>query len=540
MNRQLLLIPLLGCCVTFVAEAQTVPLYQVTVTERTVKAVNYQYRTGPTPIDFRGTVLLPDSKGDAAVESKAGRTEIDAHFNKLPAPNKFGGEYLTYVLWAITPEGHPKNLGEIIPGSSDKAHTHVTTDLQAFGMIVTAEPYAAVRQPSDVVVMENQVRPDTIGSIEPVQVRYELMPRHGYTYNKPADGVAAAPQGPMVSMSEYETLLEIYQAQNAIQIAQSSGASKYAADVLGKAQSQLENARSLHDRKVDKSLVIAAAREASQTAEDARVLADQRSKDSAIASARSDADNERQKRIAAENEAAQAKQQAELAKQQAQQVQAQATADRMQAEQMAQTPAQAQSTASSIAASTAAATQVTTPATATTTQTPAIDYSTIKPPAQSETEDRSQRDIRASLTQQLNAYFPTQDTPRGLVSRVSSFEFHDATLDGRTLPNVSQLAALVNSHPGLTVEVDGYSDSGSPEAERLATARAEAVRDALVRTGVQPSAVSARGLGTSRPLGANSTAQGREANRRVEIVISGAPIGNQAAWDKSYSLIHQN
>lgn len=326
MFRQLLLASLLGSFLTLSIGAQSVPIYRLTVVERTVKAVSYQYRSGPTPIDFRGTVLLPDAKGDAVVESKSGRTAIDAHFNHLPAPNRYGSEYLTYVLWAITPEGHPRNLGEIIPGSSDKAHTQVTTDLQAFGMIVTAEPYAAVRQPSDVVVMENEVRPDTVGSVEPVQVRYELMPRHGYTYDKSAALNVA--EGPAVSMGEYETLLELYQAQNAVQIAEASGAGQYAADVLGKAQTQLQSAQALHNQKADKSLVIAAAREASQTAEDARALADRRSSDAAVASARGEAERERQLRVAAEARA--------------QQAQAQASADRMQLDQMAQTQAQAQ------------------------------------------------------------------------------------------------------------------------------------------------------------------------------------------------------
>src|SRR5579872_3368686 len=167
----------LATIATGVAIAQNVPLYRVTVIERTVKAVNYQYRSGiPTQIDFRGTVLLPEGKGDAMVESKAGRTEIDAHFEHVSPPSGYGQEYLTYVLWAITPEGHAKNLGEVLAGSSDKAKLRVTTDLQAFGLIVTAEPYAAVRQPSDVVVMENEIRPDTIGKIEPIQAKYDLLP----------------------------------------------------------------------------------------------------------------------------------------------------------------------------------------------------------------------------------------------------------------------------------------------------------------------------------------------------------------------------
>jgi outer membrane protein OmpA-like peptidoglycan-associated protein len=516
MIRQLLHAATLGLTLTVWASAQSVPIYRLTVVERTVRAVNYQYRSGPTPIDFRGTVLLPASKGDAAVESKAGRTEIDASFSHLPAPSRFGSEYLTYVLWAITPEGHPKNLGEIIPGSSDKAKTHVTTDLQAFGMIVTAEPYAAVPQPGDVVVMENEIRPDTIGSIEPVQVRYEMMPRHGYTYNKPAD-FNSENEGPKVSMGEYETLLELYQAQNAVQIAQASRAAQYAGDVLSKAQTQLQSAQALHDRKVDKSLVIAAAREASQTAEDARALAGQRAKEAEIASAHSAAESERRLRLAAEAQAEQARQQALQA--QAQAVQAQATAvsqaaelaeasaDRMQLEQRPSPPA------------------------------PPIDYSALKPPPPLQPDDKPQRELRAFLAQRLNAYLPSHDTPRGLVATVSSFDFRGAALDPHGLGNISQIAALVAAHPGLIVEVEGSSDTAEPEADRLAASRAGAVRDALIRAGVPAEAVNVRALGNTRPIGPNNTAQSRENNRRVEIVISGGPIGSVAAWDRGYPLV---
>jgi outer membrane protein OmpA-like peptidoglycan-associated protein len=516
MIRQLPLAAILGLSFTVSAYAQSVPIYRLTVVERTVRAVNYQYRTGPTPIDFRGTVLLPESKGDAAVESKAGRTEIDANFSHLPAPSRFGREYLTYVLWAITPEGHPKNLGEIIPGSSDKAKTHVTTDLQAFGMIVTAEPYAAVRQPGDVVVMENEIRPDTIGSIEPVQVRYELMPRHGYTYNKPVN-LNSENEGQKVSMGEYETLLELYQAQNAVQIAQASSAAQYAGDVLSKAQTQLQNAQRLHDQKADKSLVIAAAREASQTAEDARTLAGQRAKDAEIASAHSAAESERQLRLAAEAQAEQAKQQA---------VQAQAQAQAAQAQAAAQAAALAEASADRVQLE-----QRQTP------PPPPIDYSAVKPPPPLQTDDRPQRELRASLAQRLNAYFPSHDTPRGLVATVSSFDFRGAVLDPQSLGNISQVASLVAAHPGLIVEVEGNSDIAEPEAERLAASRAATVREALVRAGVPADGVTVRALSNTRPIGPNNTAQSREANRRVEIVISGAPIGSVASWDRSYPLV---
>src|SRR5579859_5826857 len=125
---------------------ETAPLYRITVVGRTSKAVNYQYRSDPTMVDLRGTVLLPHAMGDAIVKSRQGRTEIDAHLDGLTTPQRYGGEYLTYVLWAVTPQGRPHNIGELIPDSGDKARVHVTTDLQAFALIVTAEPYSAVRQ----------------------------------------------------------------------------------------------------------------------------------------------------------------------------------------------------------------------------------------------------------------------------------------------------------------------------------------------------------------------------------------------------------
>lgn len=528
MYRQLPLFTILGLFLTVPALPQEVPIYRVTVTERTVKAINYQYRSGPTLIDFKGTVLLPEAKGDATVESKAGRTEIDLHAEHLPAPTRFGHEYLTYVLWAITPEGHPKNLGELLAGSSDKVHVRVTTDLQAFGLIVTAEPYAAVRQPSDVVVMENQVRPDTIGTIEPIQVRYELMPRHGYTYNVPADMQAAEGNGPMVSMSQYETTVEIYQAVNAVQIAQAAGAQQYAPDVMSKAQQELSNAQSLQTQKVDKSLVIAAAREAAQTAEDARALAVQRAKDAALAQANAAAAQQQQLRIAAEVQARQAQAQAAQAQAQVAQVQAQA--------------AQAQAQASADRAQLEAAQQQATTQAAAGNPAPQamVTPETIPPPAPLPGDRQQQQlNLRVSLLQRINGSLPVRDTPQGLVATVADADFRGATPDAELVSNLGRVAALVAAYPGLTIEVDGCSDTASPEAERNASARAALVRDALMRGGLPYSVVTSRSVGNSRPQGSNATAQGRELNRRVEIVISGSPIGNLASWDKSYSVVPQ-
>ena len=190
-------------------------------------------------------MLLPQSKGDAIVESRQGRTEIDARFENLSAPIRFGREYLTYVLWALTPDGRPHNIGEVIPNASDKAHLRVTTDLQAFALIVTAEPYAAVRRPGDVVVLENQVRPDTTGKIEEVTARYELMPRGHYSWLVPDTLESSASNTPKVSMHKYEELLELYQAQNAVGIARAGYAEDYAPNTFAKAQQLLTEAQQL-------------------------------------------------------------------------------------------------------------------------------------------------------------------------------------------------------------------------------------------------------------------------------------------------------
>ncbi len=120
-----------------------VPIYKVTVVARTTKAINYRHRSGATKVDFRGTALMPQARGEAKVDSKQGRIEIDAKFDRLAPATQFGPEYLTYVLWAVTPEGRATNLGEVLL-KGDGSKLDVTTDLQAFGLIVTAEPYFAV------------------------------------------------------------------------------------------------------------------------------------------------------------------------------------------------------------------------------------------------------------------------------------------------------------------------------------------------------------------------------------------------------------
>src|ERR1700728_1989062 len=264
------------------AKSRTVPIYQVNIVESTIPAINYQYRQGPTKIDFKGTLLMPDAKGEATVESRRGRTEIDANFEHVISPQRYGPEYLTYTLWAVTPEGGVRNLAEIVPGTSDKASLHVSTDLQAFGLIVTAEPYSATRHPGNVVVLENRVRPDTVGKIEQVQAKYDLMPRGQYTWQEPAQLGSAASNSPKVSMDRYEAILELYEAQNALGIARAANAERYAPQTLAKAQQLYDSAQRLESGKASGSAIVQDAREAAQTAEDARMIAQRRRDEDAI------------------------------------------------------------------------------------------------------------------------------------------------------------------------------------------------------------------------------------------------------------------
>ena len=429
------------------------PIYKVTVVSRSLEAVNYEHRGGPTPIDFQGTVLMPKSKGTAIVESHRGSVAIDAKFEHLEAPTRFGREYLTYVLWAISPEGRPKNLGEVLVDSSDHAHLKVTTDLQAFGLILTAEPYYSVTTPSDVVVAENVVRPDTIGAREEVTAKYELMPRGQYTLNlQPSQLHYFNGEGEKLSYDRYEAVLELYQAENAVQIARSLGADQYAPDSMSKAATLLGQAQDMSARRMDTHAIVSAAREASQMAEDART----------IAVKRQDAERHAQQVQSSE-------QQSELHRQAEQQAEADAA------------QARSDEAAEHARADAAAA------------QARAIQQAALAPPppppsqsvvvVRPDTPNAAQRRFRAQLLAQLNGSFTTRDTPRGLVVTVtdSMFETGGDSLRSDASQRLANVAAILSSHPELSVKAEGYAEN-----EALSQGHAQAVRAALIARGARP------------------------------------------------------
>ncbi len=241
------------------------PVFRVQVVARTTKAVNYRHRGGSTTVDLKGTSLMPEASGRAKVNGKEGRLEIDAEIAHMAPATKFGGQFLTYVLWAITPEGRSVNLGEVVLNDDGKCSIDVTTDLQAFGLVITAEPYFAVTRPSDKIVVENIIRQETKGFEQPIDARFDMLEGGQYTIDVPADRLPSASAAP-------KTPLNLLEARNAVAIAKAAGAHEYASDSLSKAEEFLARAEDYLQRKQGRTPIGTAARGATQMAEDSRVL----------------------------------------------------------------------------------------------------------------------------------------------------------------------------------------------------------------------------------------------------------------------------
>jgi outer membrane protein OmpA-like peptidoglycan-associated protein len=503
------------------------PVFRVNVVAHSTKAINYRHRSGSTENSFVGTAAMPKARGQAKVDSRQGAIAIDASFRDVGPPNQFGAEYLTYVLWAVSPEGRPKNLGEILLDGG-KSTLKVTTDLQVFGLIVTAEPYFSVTQPSDVIVMENDVRPETLGKIEFIDAKYELLQRG--QYQKLANILQLQPD-PKVP-------IEIYEARNAVQIAQSSGADKYAADSFQKAQTTLQQAESYLQRKQRKPAIMIA-RETAQTAEDARVIAIKRQQEEALqkereaaaareAEAKRQADEEQRRREQAEAErrAAETRRaQAESAKAIAEAETAAADRRRLEAELAAAKAAAERAKAEAAQAQAAAAAQAA-QATADKARREAAESDRLRQQAEMEKQQ-----LRQQLLQQLNAVLETKDTDRGLVVTMADvlFDTGKYTLRPAAREKLAKLAGIVIAHPGLRLAAEGHTDStgGAEFNQKLSVKRAESVVEYLGAQGLAADSLSASGFGDTRPIAPNTTTAGRQHNRRVELIVSGEAIGTR-------------
>ena len=450
-------------------------LYRVKVVQRDLDAVNYLHRSGSTRIGFKGTTLMPGAKGEAKVTSERGGIHIEARFEGLTPANGFGPEYLTYVLWAISPDGRPNNLGEVLPAGT-KNNIDVTTALQSFGMIVTAEPYFSVTQPSDVIVLQNVILNDkTNGVLEKVNAHYSLLPRGAYAETE------GAKSNPNPITRDEKSPLEFYQANNAVRIAQAAGADKYAPEIMREAMEDLRNAADIDsNKKGDRKMEITYARQAVQRAEDARLV-------TLRAQAAERQRNAQEAKVEAQSQA----QQSELEAERAKAAQAQADAERARAEADA-AAAQARATEASKSAEDANA-------------------------------------VREKLRNQLNSVLATSESARGLIVNMSDvlFDTGKYSLKPNTQISLAKVAGILQAYPGLKLQVEGYTDSVGGESynQKLSENRADAVRDFLLAQGVSHDNITSTGYGESSPVADNNTASGRSQNRRVQLVVSGDAIG---------------
>jgi outer membrane protein OmpA-like peptidoglycan-associated protein len=512
-----------------VEPTSTTPTFRVIVISRSVQAVNYKHSGGASKVDFAGTNLMPAANGQAKVESKKGYTEIEVEFGNLQKPTTFGNEYLTYILWAISPEGRAVNLGEVLVGGNHRSKLDVTTDLQAFALIVTAEPYYAVRQPSNVVVLENVVRTDTKGTTEAVNAKYELMERGGYI-----------PTGykfdPVVLNAKLP--LEFFEARNALRIAQSEGAEQYAPDSYRRAVQLMDNADSAATNKhIDRKPLIAISREVVQTAEDARAVAVKKMDDVRLANERQASADAQAKTQGEADDAIRQKEQAQYDEAKARTATAQAESDAARAQ---AAKAQAESDTVNAQAATAkaqsdmAANQASS-ATALSAAQADADQSRLAAQQaqlnvqQAETEKAA---LRARLSAQLNSILQTRDSARGLIVSMSDvlFDTGKYSLKPGAREKLAKVAGILLAYPGLNIEVGGYTDNVGGDAmnQTLSENRAGSVRDYLVQQGVASNSVSARGFGNSVPVSSNDNSAGRQQNRRVELLVSGEAIGSPA------------
>jgi outer membrane protein OmpA-like peptidoglycan-associated protein len=559
--------------------ADRTSMYQEILVDRTVKAVKYAHRSGSTKIDFEGTDLMTSARGEAKVDSHRGAMEIKVEFWNMQKPTTFGGEYLTYVMWAISPEGRPVNLGEVLIGGNDRSKLDVTTDLQAFAMIVTAEPYYAVRRPSNVVVMENAIRPDTVGTTEVVDAKFELIDRGGYI-----------PTGykfdPVVLNARLP--LEFFEARNALRIAQSAGAESYATSSYANAAAQMKEADDMAVRRgADRKKLSSTSRLVVQTAEDAREIsvkrideiraeerrtadanrvasanAGQRSAEADTAdavrarqnaegmtrdaqdSARNaegrtrDAENSARSAVAGQEQA-----ERDSAAAQQQKMDAQADSERNRASaananqatadaQEHQRDAESESARNRLAA--ADANQAT--ANAQEHQRDAENESARSRLAAANSDQqlqqavRDREELRARLLVQFNAILETRDTARGLVVNMSDVLFDSAkfTLRPAAREKLAKISGIVLAYPTLALSIEGNTDSVGGDAynQQLSENRAGSVRDYLATEGIPAASMTAHGFGKSQPVASNDTAAGRQQNRRVELIVSGEVIGN--------------
>ncbi len=455
----------LGLLASSGALAQTVERGVGVVSEDIASQLQaFSYREGPeSKLLFRGTAIALAADGKGEVEFQDGRARVEVSVRKMPGPWQLG-PYTTYVLWAVSADGRAFNLGSI-DLSGDRGKLKASTALSQFALIISAEPHFAVTAPGKAVVMVNLAR----------YIKGETIMISGLSERMDYANLDKLP----VDLRGREPL-DLVQARYAVNIAQAAGAAEYAPAAFSKASELLAAAESAQASKKyrDRKPVPRLSREAVQAAEDAR-----RSAVEASAIAEADARKNAAARAAREAAEEKARQAAELASEEA----------RRRAEQAKLVAAEAARQAAARAASGEIA------------------------------------KARADFTARLNRALPTRETDRGVVAEISGVQFaiDAATLNSEAREALARFSGIVGTYPELRFLIEGHTDITGSYARNmtLSMERAISVRDYLVGQGVANSSIEVAGLGPDRPVADNETTEGRARNRRVEIVLTGGPVG---------------
>lgn len=459
------------------------------VDTRSTLAITYREGSG-TQVDMVGTVAPGGTLGKAEVKRSQGRTRVKLKLDELPHPQALGSMYTTYVLWAVAPEGRAENLAEL--PHSKGFDVEATTSLPTFGLIVTAEPYAAVMRPGARLVAQNAVNDETKGRVQTGKVEYETAAERSLTLRG----------GP-----DLKTPLALLGARRAVELARAAGAERFAQGELAEAKAKLSVAEELwggHD-KLSKEADMAA-REAMRLAEHARSVTDERQVAAGLARERRDArtavSQARSAAEAAEDEAARAQAQASQADARAEQERAQAEQARAQADDAMLESAKAKA---SVMQAQGEADQA-------------------RQEAQQARQDKAA--MQEQLYRSLSAILETRREARGLIVNLSDvlFDFDRATLTPGAREKLSKLSGVLIAYPGTyRVDVEGHTDAvGSNEYNAsLSQGRAQSVASYIRQAGVPADRIAnVAGFGETRPVASNDNAAGRQQNRRVELVIT--------------------
>ena len=499
-TQRMIVTTVLGLTLVVVGLAQTQDLDSSMMVKRATVAIMYPEGEG-TSIDMVGTALSPRVTGKAEVKRTAGRTRIKLEIANLGHPQGLSSYYTTYILWAVAPEGQADNLGELTVTGSDKREMEVTTPYQTFGLILTAEPHGLVKLPGPSIVAENILRKHTKGGVAASRIEYRGDPGSLYA------GSNAIP-------ADYSTPLLVLGARRAVEIARRAGSARFAEAELRQAEIRLAALEQIWPRDRDKEKRFSGeAHEVTRLAELARSVAEEQRERSHLAAERRTAqrtiEHAQSEADRARNEAERAKGEAATYREALDRSEQELTEARRHVED-AKTEADRAKASEELARIQA-------------------EHSRLQAEQAVKERDTAQQRLFISLSEILE----TRREARGLIVNLSDvlFDFNQSTLKPGAKEKLAKLAGILLAYPGAyRIEIEGHTDAiGSDEYNlKLSEARAGSVRDYITQAGIASNRITAaRGLGKSRPVATNDTPEGRQMNRRVEIVIEDHVISQQ-------------